>query len=442
MRAMKTRSTLAVTCLVALAALAPALSGCKQAAEDQSALKKPKSVNRMAYPVQVAPLEMRQVTYNVMAPGTIEAFQQVQITARVAGAVDKVAFVEGQQVKQGDVLVTIETDRYQVAVDLAKASVSRASASEQAAEANLARRTGADQAHPGLVAGEEIATFQTNVQTTKADVVSAQQAQRVAELNLRDAYVRAPIAGIVQSRTVQAGQYLQAGAVLATILQRDPMMLRFGVTEQDAPRLKPGMTANMSLRESTRTYSAKIILVADAADPLTRLVPITAQVDDTEHKYWLRPGAFCEVNVPIGDARPAIVVPSLSVQPTATGNVVYVVDDKNVAHMKVVQLGMYTPDGGVEVTSGLTVGDLLVVQGFEALAESAPVKVSEKTTLQAAIAAAAASASAAAAPPPPSGGAPAGAPVAGGGGGGGGGGKHGGGGGGAASAQRTAENPK
>jgi RND family efflux transporter MFP subunit len=394
-----------------LASFAPLAAGCRQPAEDQSALKKPKSVNRMQYPVQVAPLEMRQVAYTVLAPGTIEAFQQVQITARVAGAVDKVAFVEGQQVKQGDVLVTIETDRYQVAVDLAKASVSRAAASEQAAEANLARRTGADQAHPGLVAGEEIATYQTNVQTTQADVVSAQQAKRVAELNLRDAYVRAPIAGVVQSRTVQAGQYLQAGAVLATILQRDPMMLRFGATEQDAPRLKTGMIANMILRESTRTYTAQIILVADAADPLTRLVPITAQVDDTEHKYWLRPGAFCEVNVPIGDARPGIVVPSIAVQPTATGNVVYVVDDKNTAHMKVVQLGMYTPDGGVEVTSGLTVGELLVVQGFEALSENAPVKISERTTLQAAIASAAASAAASVAGPmggPPGGGPPGG----------------------------------
>jgi multidrug efflux system membrane fusion protein len=383
-----------------VASLLAAPLGCKSPASDDSALKKPKSVNKMQYPVQVAPLELRQVAYNVMAPGTIEAFQQVQITARVAGAVDKVAFVEGQQVKQGDVLVTIETDRYQVAVDQAKASVARAVASEQSAEANLARRTGADQAHPGLVAGEEIASFQTGVATSKADVVSAQQSQRVAELNLRDAFVRAPIAGTVQSRTVQSGQYLQAGAVLATILQRDPMILRFGVTEQDAPRLKSGMTANLALRESTRTYNAKIILVADAADPLTRLVPVTAQIDDTEHKYWLRPGAFCEVNVPIGDARPAIVVPSIAVQPTATGNIVYVVDDKNVAHVKNVQLGMYTPDGGVEVTTGLAVGDLLVVQGFEALAESAPVKIAERTTLQAAIANAAAAASAAAVPAP------------------------------------------
>jgi RND family efflux transporter MFP subunit len=144
------------------------------------------------------------------------------------------------------------------------------------------------------------------------------------------------------------------------------------------------MIANLSLRESVRKYTAKIMLVSDAADPTTRLVAVTAEVDDTEHKYWLRPGAFCEVNVPIGNARPAIVVPSLAVQPTATGNRVYVVDDKNVAHQRMVQLGMYTPDGGVEVTQGLTAGELLVVEGFEALSDGAPVKISGRTTLAAA----------------------------------------------------------
>jgi RND family efflux transporter MFP subunit len=377
--------------------------GCKTAATDSSALKKPKAINKMQYPVQVAPLEIRQVNYNVMAPGSIEAFQQVQITSRVAGAVDKVAFVEGQQVKQGDVLVTIETDRYQVSVDQAKAAVDKTIAQEKAAEAQLGRRQQAVADHPGLVAGEEVESFATSVATSKADVAAAQEALRVAQLNLRDAYVRAPIAGIVQSRTVQAGQYLQPGAVLATLLQRDPLILRFGVTEQDAPRIKPGMQANITLRESTRSYVAKIILVAEAADPQTRLVPITGQVDDTEHKYWLRPGAFCEVNVPVGDARPAIVVPSISVQPTATGNIVYTVDDKNVAHVKNVQLGMYTPEGGVEITTGLNAGELLVVQGFEALSEGAPVKITERTTLQAAVAAAGAppSASAGGGPPPP-----------------------------------------
>lgn len=374
------RHALSVCMLVVLAA-AP-LAACK-GSESDSALKKGKGVNKMAYPVTVAPLALRQVKYNVTAPGSLDAFQQVQITARVAGAVDKVGFVEGQTVKQGDLLVTIEPDRYQVAVDQAKSAVDKAVAQEKAAEAELARRQQAVADHPGLVAGEEVETYATNVATSKADVAAAQENVRVAQLNLRDAYVRAPFAGVIQSRTVQAGQYLNPGNILGTLLQRDPLLLRFGVSESDAPRLSAGMTANIKMRESTNTYTAKIILVSEAADPTTRLVAVTGEVDDTVHKYWLRPGAFCEVSIPIGDARSAIVVPSIAVQPTDSGNVIYTVDDKNIAHLKKVQLGMYTPEGGVEITQGAAAGDLLVVEGYEALAEGAPVQIKSRTTVEA-----------------------------------------------------------
>ncbi len=342
-----------------------------------------KGGRKLEYPVQLAPLVKRQVRYEVTAPGSIEAFQQVQITARVSGAVDRVSFVEGQVVKEGDILVTIEAERYQVAVEQAKVGVSKAEANERAAEAELSRRQTATQEHPGLIPGEEIETHTTGVETAKADVMAAKEALKVANLNLRDSYVRAPIAGVVQTRTVQTGQYLQPGAVLATILQRDPMLLRFQVTEQDAPRLKPDMEADLTLRESSHTYKAKITLVAGTADPATRLVPVTAQIAQTDHKYWLRPGAFCEVSVPIGAARQAIVIPTMAVQPTEKGNIVYVVDAKNQAHAKVIQLGMHTPDGNVEVTRGLDEGEQLVVRGIEPLSEGAPVKVTDHTTLDA-----------------------------------------------------------
>ncbi len=342
-----------------------------------------KGGRKLEYPVQVAPLQKRHVQYAVTAPGSIDAFQQVQITARVAGAVDRVSFVEGQNVKEGDALATIESDRYQVAVDQAKAALAKAEATQKSQEAQLQRRTATQATNPGLIPGEEIEQHQTAVETAKADVAAATQQLRVAQLNLRDSYVRAPIAGIVQTRTVQTGQYLQPGAVLATIIQRDPMLLRFAVAEQDAPRLKPGMEATLALRESAHTYGAKITLVAGAADVQTRLVPVTAQIDETDHQYWLRPGAFCEVSVPIGDARDAIVVPTMSVQPTEKGNVVYVVDDKNIAHAKVVELGMHTPDGNVEVTRGVNEGEQVVVRGIEPLTDGAPVKITDHTTLDA-----------------------------------------------------------
>jgi len=339
--------------------------------------------HKLEYPVQVATLAKRHMQYTVTAPGSIDAFQQVQITARVVGAVDRVAFVEGQNVKAGDVLATIESDRYQVAVDQAKAALARSQATQKSAEAELQSRTAAEAAHKGLIAGEEIEQHQTAVATAKADVEANNQALRVAQLNLRDSVVRAPIEGVVQTRTVQTGQYLQAGAVLATILQRDPLLVRFAVAEQDAPRLTPGMKGNIQLRESTRVFTATLTLVAGAADPQTRLVPVTGQVDPTEHPYWLRPGAFCEVTIPIGNAHDAIVVPSMAVLPTEKGNVVYVVDAKNVAHQKVVALGMHTADGNIEVTRGVDEGEQIVVRGIEPLSDSAPVKITDHTTLDA-----------------------------------------------------------
>jgi RND family efflux transporter MFP subunit len=361
--------------------IALAIAACSKGGSSDG---KKRGGRKLEYPVDVAKLESREVRYTVSAPGSIEAFQQVQITARVAGAVDKVAFVEGQTVKAGDVLVVIESARYQIAVAQAQAAYNKSQATQRAAEAALQRRLVAQEASPGLVPGEEIEQKQTAVDTAKADVEAARQALRVAELNLRESSVRAPIAGVVQTRTVQQGQYLQPGAVLATILQKEPLLLRFQVTELDAPRLKTGMTATIQLKGSQREFTAKLTLVADAADPQTRMVPVTAQLESTDHDYWLRPGAFCVVTIPIGDARAGIVVPSLAVSPTENGNLVYIVDDKNVAHARPVTLGMRTPEGGVELRSGVAAGETMVVRGIEPLSDGAPVKIKSTLTLEAA----------------------------------------------------------
>ena len=118
--------------LALVAALALATAGCKKAEGDTASKGGGKggraAGGKLQYPVEVAPLAVSHVQYTVSAPGSIEAFQQVQITARVAGAVDKVSFAEGANVAQGQTLVSIESDRYQVAVAQAKAQMLKAQA--------------------------------------------------------------------------------------------------------------------------------------------------------------------------------------------------------------------------------------------------------------------------------------------------------------------------
>lgn len=341
----------------------------------------------LAFAVDVMPVPSKKATYVVSAPGTIEAFERVQVTARVAGAVDRVAFSEGQEVKKGDVLVVIDSERFRLAVDSAKAARDRAEAALRDAEAGVKRREAATGNSPGLIPGEEIETYRTKAATARADRAVATAALRTAEINLRDAYVRAPMEGVIQTRTIETGQYVQTGYVMATLLRSEPMLLRFQVDPAEAPRLKLGMTPSFTMRETQRTFSARITLVSGSADPVTHLVPVTAEIAEKDHKYWLRPGSFCDVAVELDAQREAPLVPRLAVRATDHGYVGYVVEG-DAAHEKQLTLGMSTKDGWVEVRSGLTAGQLLVVRGAEALSDGAKVRQNQVTVEAVAAAAA------------------------------------------------------
>jgi membrane fusion protein, multidrug efflux system len=225
----------------------------------------------------------------VTAVGSVEAFEKVQVTARVAGVVEQVKFAEGETVETGSTLVEIEPQRYRLAVAAASANVQKAEAAKADAEAALARRKAVVEKSPGLIPGEEIATFATRVQTAAADVAQATSALDQAELNLRDAFVRAPVAGRIETRTVTTGQYVTPGGILATLVQRDPLLLRFLVPSEDARSLRQGLVARFRVAGDAKEYTARITHVAGAADVSSRMVAVTAQVDDAL-RAQLRPG--------------------------------------------------------------------------------------------------------------------------------------------------------
>lgn len=334
----------------------------------------------LTFAVDVLEVHAQKVSYVVTAPGTIEAFERVQVTSRVSGVVDRVAFSEGQQVKKGDALVVIDSERYRLAVNGSKAALEKAQAAQRDVEGQVSRREGAMEQHPGLIPGEELETYRTKTLTAKADTAVAAENLKVAELNLRDSAVRAPIDGVIQTRTVETGQYVNAGVVMATLLRQDPMLLRFQVEPQEAPRLRPGMAATFTLRETQRTFDAKITLVSAAADPTTHMVGVTGEVAADERKYWLRPGSFCDVSVDVGATRDAPMIPRSAARATDHGYVTYVVED-GAAQERVITLGMSTKDGWVEVRTGLADGDVVVVRGAEALSPGARVRATKVASL-------------------------------------------------------------
>jgi len=327
----------------------------------------------LMFPVETTVVASRSVTYSIYAVGSVEAFETVLVTARVAGVVDNVLFSEGARVRADQVLVEIEPERYRLAVESARAARDKAGAARAEAEAGLQRRRQVVEKNPGLIPGEELETWRTRVLTATSELTLAQAQLNQAELNLHDALVRAPVPGIIQTRTVQTGQYVQPGSVLATMVRRDPLLLRFKVPEQDAHRLKTGLKALFTVKSDKTVYGSVITHVAAAADENTRMAAITAEVDDSE-KDRLRPGAFAEIRVPVGSELDMPVIPQTAIRPGERGFIAYVVEGET-AKERILTLGMRTADGYVEVLGGLKEGEILVIRGAEALQDGVPVRV-------------------------------------------------------------------
>lgn len=366
----KPRKTLV---LIAAAAFVVAAGACKK--KEAGPAGGPGARGRMQFPVDVEEVPVKSLVYTVSAVGSVEAFEKVQVTARVAGAVDRVLFTEGEYTAAGRTLVEIETERYSLAVESAQAAFEKAQAGKADAEAGLKRRETVTTQNPGLIPGEEVETWRTKVLTAASEVAQTRSALNQAKLNLRDAFVKAPISGVIQTRTVQTGQYVQTGTVLATLVRRDPLLLRFRVPERDAARIKPGQMASFRVREDSREFAAKVVHVAESADATSRLVDITANIDDPSDKT-LRPGSFAEISVPVASPAQAPVVPISAVRPSERGFLAYIVENDKAVE-RILTLGMRSSDGKVEVLTGLSGGERLVVRGSEALSNGVAVRIGE-----------------------------------------------------------------
>lgn len=331
----------------------------------------PQKRGPMAFPVETMKVERRSVEYVVPAVGTVEAFERVRATARVPGVVEKVNFVEGNRVKAGALLATIEPDRYRVAVDAAHSALDRTQAAKRDADQALERRESLARSNPDLVRQEELDTFRARAIAAEADWRQAKANYDLAKINLRDAYVRAPVDGVIQTREVQTGQYVQPGAAIATLVREDPLLVRFRVPEDESTRI--GKDSRILFRAGGREHEAVVQLVAAGADPQSRMVEVVGLIKRNPGD-GLRPGMFAEVRVVVTTKQDAVVIPQVAVRPSEQGLIAYVVEG-DIAKRRIVKPGMRTADGRLEVLEGLQVGEELVVRGGDALREGATVRV-------------------------------------------------------------------
>lgn len=352
--------------LVAFAAAAAALSAAC-GGEGGAAAASPQ---RPALRVRVAPVAAQDVVYQIKSLGQIEARDVVQVTAQVDGVATDVRFREGDRVSPATVLLRIDPERYRLEAERAQGALEQARAEQDRAQADLERRESL--AQNDLLSAEELTRSRSDRARLTASVEVAKAALGIARQNLQRSEVRPQVSGVIDTRTVDTGQFVRTGTVLATIVDASRLRLRFKLSEAESLRASVGGTVSFRVAPlGPRDFTARIYHVGRVADTTTRQVEVLAWVDNPGE---LKPGFFAEVTVAGEEHRNALVVPEAAIQASEQGFVTYVVEEGQ-ARLRPVQLGLRTGTGIVEVLEGVKAGETVVTEGSDRLADGIPVEV-------------------------------------------------------------------
>jgi RND family efflux transporter MFP subunit len=346
-------------------AAALALDGCS--GSQGAAAAKPARPPLM---VRVATVVMQEVIYQIKALGSLEAEEMVQVTAEVEGAVADVRFHEGDVVSPQSVLLRIDPERYRLELDRAKAALDQSIAELGRAQADLKRREELSQNQ--LVAAEEMTRTQGENARLGAAMQVAKAALGIAQQNFRKAEVRPPHGGMINTKSVDTGQYVKQGGILATLVDTGRLRLRFKVSEGESLRAQPKGSVTFRVAAlGPRDFGAQIYHVGSVADPGTRQVEVLAWV---KNPGVLKPGFFAEVTLAGESKKAALVVPEGAVQASEQGFVTYVVDKGGKARLRPIEIGLRTGTGVVEILSGVKAQETVVIEGSDRLADGIDVQ--------------------------------------------------------------------
>lgn len=323
-----------------------------------------------APPVTVATPLAKRVTNWDEFTGRFEASEQVDVRARVSGFIESVHFRDGDLVKSGDLLFTVDQRPYKLAVDASRAEVARAKAQVDLAQNEVERAEGLTQNR--TITARDIDQRRANLNSAIASQQAAEANLKTAELNLEWTQVRAPLAGRVSNRRVDPGNLIaggQSGAtLLTTIVAVDPIRFVFDTSEADFLRYNrlqnlrtPGTPVRVRLSdERSWDREGKIDFVDNALNARTATIRTRAVFPNSDG--LLTPGTFGRLRLFAGEAD-ALLVPDSVIVSDQANKIVLTVGPENKVVPKPVQLGQIA-DGLRVITKGLAPSDKVIVTGI------------------------------------------------------------------------------
>jgi len=368
------RSTWWILAPAALTALGALASGCTK----QQAAPQP----RAAIPVVVGTVKIKAMPVEVIAIGHVEPVSTVSIEAQVPGQLLDVHFKEGDFVRKGQLLLTLDPRPYEAALSQAKAALARDKAT--AVNNRLQAQRYAKLLVEGIVPPSQVESFTSTADASDAVVNADEAAIKTAELNLEYCTIYSPLDGRTGALMLKPGNLVKVADVpIIVINQVNPIYVNFGIPQQFWPEIKKYM-AQGTLRvkatvpkDSGAAEEGSVAFVDNAIDPSTGNIHLRAAFTNSQNRLW--PGLYVNIVLTLSEQAGAIVVPAQAVLQGNMGSFVYVVrPDKRVEPRTIVPIR--TIQGETVIEKGLQSGETIVTDGQARLEPNARVEIKSSTS--------------------------------------------------------------
>jgi len=331
-------------------------------------------------PVKVAPALQKAVPVQLQAVGTVEAYATVSIKSRIDGELVKVNFREGQDVKKGELLFTIDPRPYEAALKEGRARLERDAA--LADKADMDARRYAELVAKNYVSSDKYEQFRANAEALRATVTGDRAALERAQLNLEYCYIRSPMAGRTGRLLVDEGAQIKANddkGGMVEIMQIMPIHVGFAVPQQYLAEIKTHMAAGALKVEAdipeskVKPEAGTLSFLDNKVNTQTGTVLLKGSFANKDRLLW--PGQFVMATLTLTTRNDAIVIPSMAIQVGQDGQFVYVVKPDMSVELRPVVPGMSIGDD-VVIEKGLAAGEKVVTEGQLRLVPGAKVQVS------------------------------------------------------------------
>jgi membrane fusion protein, multidrug efflux system len=341
--------------------LTAGLAGCSGKSDVQAA----KPQQAPAAPVTVAIVTSRTMPVELQAIGNVEAISTVSIKAQISGQLVQVNFKEGDYVKKGQLLFSIERPPFEAALRQAEGTLAKDEA--QALNTRLDAERYQGLGREGVVSKQQVDAAQAAYNAMQATVAADKAAVETAKINLEYARIYSPIDGRTGSVGVKEGNLVKANDVpiLVTINQIEPIYVTFAIPEQQLAELKQysartALKVDAAPQGSSQHFAGRLTFIDNSVDPTTGTIKLKATFDNQQHVLW--PGQFVDVNLTLKSQPNAIVVPTAALQTSQQGTYVYVVNQDMTTQPQAVKVAWTIGDATV-IASGLQPGQRVVTDG-------------------------------------------------------------------------------